>query len=196
MDRRRPIICCLDGNIGAGKSSVLDELRRRGYNVFKEDVESWEWCLSNYYEDQKRWAFTLQMLILNSMIKQFDNMKNSSSLIVFVERSPISNIIFSNVALSNGMMTDDEYRLLKGMIDRFGWIPDLTLMLNISTEECYKRIRRRNRLYERNISMYYLLDLEKAYNAMALDHDFIVINDVHDEDTIDTIIDKISNVKL
>lgn len=194
-NRRRPIICCIDGNIGVGKSTILDELSNKGYTVFKEDVESWKSLLTLYYNDRKRWAFTLQTYILNSMNEQFDKIKKCSSWIVFVERSPLSNIVFSKVALNNGMMTDDEYGLLKRMVDRYGYIPDITVMIRMSIEKLHERIKKRNRLYEQNITMSYLSDIDKEYNKLSSERDFIVLNDV-DADPIDIIINRIMNVKL
>ena len=194
-NRRRPIICCIDGNIGVGKCTILGELSSKGYIVFKEDVESWKSLLTLYYNDRKRWAFTLQTYILNSMNEQFDKIKKCSSWIVFVERSPLSNIVFSKVALNNGMMTDDEYGLLKRMVDRYGYIPDITVMIRMSIEKLHERIKKRNRLYEQNITMSYLSDIDKEYNKLSSERDFIVLNDV-DADPIDIIINRIMNVKL
>ena len=55
-------IVSIDGNIGAGKSSTLKELKNLGYVVFPEDIYSWQPILNNFYSDPKRWAFTLQII--------------------------------------------------------------------------------------------------------------------------------------
>lgn len=185
-----PMICCIDGNIGAGKSTFLDFMSSRGYKVFKEDVESWEWCLSKYYKDPVRWSFTLQTLILNSMAKIHDDIMKESCDVVFVERSSLSTIVFAKTSLSNGMMTQDEYNLFESMVDKIGWHTDLTLLLNVSPQKCLERIKLRNRVYEQDIDMSYLVKLHDEYSLMASKHDFIVINDEDDSDELVTTIIK------
>ena len=41
-------ILCIDGNIGAGKSSILVELKDMGYYVFPEDMKGWGSFLDNF----------------------------------------------------------------------------------------------------------------------------------------------------
>ena len=38
-----PLICCIDGNIGAGKSTILNKLKEEGYLVFEEDSGLSNW---------------------------------------------------------------------------------------------------------------------------------------------------------
>ena len=63
-------IVSIDGNIGAGKSTILAELNNMGYHVFPEDVESWGSFLEKLYVDPKRWAFTFQMRVIHSLYNQ------------------------------------------------------------------------------------------------------------------------------
>ena len=47
----RPVLVSLEGNIGAGKSTLAEELRRRGRTVIVESVDSWGDTLALFYED-------------------------------------------------------------------------------------------------------------------------------------------------
>ena len=53
----------IDGNIGVGKSTQLRLLEQVGYKVYREPID--DWSLELFYKDQSRWAFLLQMQILN-----------------------------------------------------------------------------------------------------------------------------------
>ena len=59
------MIVVIDGNIGCGKSTVLDALSERGFLVHKEAIEMWP--LEKFYEDQSRWAFMMQIAVFDSM---------------------------------------------------------------------------------------------------------------------------------
>ena len=59
-------IVCIDGNIGAGKSSILGGIERYGIFCFS----CWVSFLDNVYADPKRWAFTFQITVLNGLCNQ------------------------------------------------------------------------------------------------------------------------------
>jgi deoxyadenosine/deoxycytidine kinase len=157
---------CIDGNIGAGKSTVLDELKSRGYWVFQEDLPNWNWCLDLYYKDPKRWAFTLQMAILNSMTKQYDIIKNLPNDLVFIERSPASGMVFTRNSLLNGDLTFPEFLLVENFYNRIGLISTKTFKINTPVDECLKRIKSRNRQCEQEISLLYLQQIDDEYNSL------------------------------
>ena len=62
-----PKIICIDGLIGAGKSTILEKLKKKGYYVFKENLDEWGYFLDLFYKNKPRWAFTLQIAILNNL---------------------------------------------------------------------------------------------------------------------------------
>ena len=163
-------ICCIDGNIGAGKSTVLDELENRGLQVFREKIEDWKWCLDNFYRDPKRWAFTLQVMILNSFSDQQDKISERCTNIVFIERSPISMWVFACVGCRRGYFSQGEMDLLGELTKKLGWNPDYTLYINTPVTECFNRIHQRNRSCEQNIDIEYLQDVENEYMTMQNRH--------------------------
>lgn len=165
-----PIICCIDGNIGAGKSTVLDEIENRGFYVFRENIEKWKWCLENFYRDPQRWAFTLQMAILNSSLDHIKQILNIDSPIVFVERSPVSALVFARVGLKRGYFSQDEMKLFEELNEKVGWYPDFVMILDTPVDECFRRMRERNRKCEDNIDKTYLQDLETEYQKLKKTH--------------------------
>ena len=77
------IIIAIEGNIGSGKSTMVDLLKKQYDNkilfgrkvVFlQEPVKQWENISSNgenilekFYADQEKWAFSFQMMALNTI---------------------------------------------------------------------------------------------------------------------------------
>jgi deoxyadenosine/deoxycytidine kinase len=65
-----PIIISIDGNIGAGKTTFLNDLKKKypEWHFIDEPVDSWlkfkneagESLLEVYYKDRKRWSYTFQ----------------------------------------------------------------------------------------------------------------------------------------
>jgi deoxyadenosine/deoxycytidine kinase len=156
-------IYCVDGNIGAGKSSILDELASRGHFVFKEDLNSWGWCLVDYYNDQKRWAFTLQMAVLDSMASQYEQV-NDIQGVVFIERSPAAGLVFARNAYHNGALTNNEFNLIVNMYNKFKWNTCTTFKIDTDVDTCMDRIRLRGRECERDISLNYINQLSELYS--------------------------------
>ena len=148
------MIVSVEGNIGAGKSTALSELEKRGYVVVREPVESWKF-LARRYSDPHRWAFTFQVEALLSFVNI------PSDGIVFVERSVESALLFSKIAHKRNIISDDEMALLDkiaAMIKR----PTVTICIATPPETCLQRIHTRNRNAEA-ISIDYLRHIDKYH---------------------------------
>ena len=159
-----PLICCIDGNIGAGKSTILNKLKEEGYLVFEEDLSNWVTLLDCFYQDPKRWMCALQIKILDSMRSQYDRMRaHRGDAYVFVERSPISSMIFVENGINNGFLTKDEERLINDIYDRLSWKPDISFYISTDVDTCFQRMRARNRECEQDVSMDYLKFLHEGY---------------------------------
>jgi deoxyadenosine/deoxycytidine kinase len=159
-----PRICCIDGNIGTGKSTVLNKLKDEGYLVFEEDLSNWGTLLDFFYQDPKRWMCTLQIKILTSMRSQYERMRaHKGDTYVFVERSPISSMIFIENGVKNGCLTKDEETLIHDIYDRLAWKPDISFYINTDVDTCFARMRTRNRECERDVDISYLQFLHEGY---------------------------------
>jgi deoxyadenosine/deoxycytidine kinase len=161
-----PKICCIDGNIGAGKSTVLNELKSRGYLVFEEDLDNWGTLLEKCYSDPKRWMCSLQIKILHSMRNQFEIISEHDNLyhkFIFIERSPLSSMIFVENGFLNGNLDSEELDLICQVYKNLFWNPDISLYIETSVEECFKRKIKRNRKCESGVSKNYLQYLHEKY---------------------------------
>lgn len=161
----KPKIFCIDGNIGSGKSTILDELKHKGYKVFKENLEDWMPVLNLFYEDQKKWMFTLQVKIIMSMKQQYDDMCACvSEPFVFVERSPLSSLLFVKNGVRNGYLTLEEINTFTSIFIENFWNPDKIFYINTPVDVCFQRKQKRNRQCEKDVECTYLQQLNDEYN--------------------------------
>lgn len=172
---RLPLVCCIDGNIGAGKSTTLMELKQRGFTVFMEPKDDWQSFLSLFRIDGTRWAFALQMKILKTMIDRFREMMKTKSLTVFVERDFTSCLSFSRVALESGFMTQLEFDSFQDWFDAstISMQTDLTFRIDSSPDLCFERMKKRARPEDENVSLEYLKLVESEFEKTKTD---LVIN--------------------
>lgn len=151
------MIVAIEGNIGSGKSTALDALEKRGYNVIKEPVDSWAF-LERRYSDPKRWAFTFQV----EAILSFHNLPSRE--LVFVERSAASAILFSQAAFEEGFLSSEELALLRSIEIMVEPKPALTIFIDTPPDLCHQRIKERGRSCE-TITPDYLKLIDKKHKA-------------------------------
>lgn len=165
--KNTPKIFCIDGNIGSGKSTILDELKNRGYKVFKENLEEWMPFLKLFYEDPKRWMFTLQVEITVSMKHQYDEMcADVSEPFIFVERSPLSSLLFVKNGVRNGYLTLEEINTFASIFNQNFWNPDRVFYVDTPVDVCFQRKQKRDRQCEKDIETTYLQQINDEYNIM------------------------------
>ncbi len=160
------IVCCVDGNIGAGKSTVLSELRRRGYYVFQEPLDEWGVYLDAFYKDPTKHGFILQIAILCSMINEYKKMMEAPTKLVFVERSPASSIIFSRHMHSIGFLSEMELKTVERLYGQLAWTPTLSLFLGVPVPTCFERMHMRGRECEKGLDISYLEKLDEEYSNL------------------------------
>jgi len=154
----------IEGNIGSGKTSLAKKigddfnaklvLERFADNAF----------LPKFYQDNERYAFTLEMSFLadryhqlSDGIAQFDLFKNFIVSDYFIFKS----LIFAQVTLAK-----EEYNLYRKMFDiLYKEIskPDIYVYLYQNTDRLLQNIKTRGREYEQNIQPGYLDKIHKGY---------------------------------
>lgn len=150
---------CLEGNIGAGKSTVTAALAKRGYAVAAEPVEAWT-LLPRFYAEPHAYAFALQVQILTSCVALGDA---RSSLIT--ERGAEASLqVFGESLVASGHMTPAQLRLLHELHGALALTPcTIILFLDVSTSICLARIAERGRACEAGITQNYLDNLQGTY---------------------------------
>ena len=139
MDQNQKIIgkmISIDGSIGAGKSTVLKNLRRLGYYVFPENIESWGSFLHNQLKKIKKLCETNKY--------------------IFLDRALEWSMIFANISYLKGDKNEEEFNLYKDCFAKLVWKPDIRLFFNTDVSMCMERIKEQRRDCERNIDCQYL----------------------------------------
>lgn len=175
------MIIYLEGNIGSGKSTLINFLQeyitqhKIDADVILEPVEEWERTqdsngvniLQHYYKNQNKYGFAFQINALLSRVKKImERIKNSRKSVHFVERSIFTDRnVFLESNYQNGNITEIEYVIYQQW---FNWIlenyslhPGGIAFLNTDANVCYQRIKERSRTGEEEIPITYLnvLDL-------------------------------------
>ena len=176
-----PIIISFDGNIGSGKSTKVKDIEeyygaqgRKDILFIQEPVDAWNsvvdengvTILSNYYKDQKRFAFRLQMLAYISRLALLrDAVKKGYKYIITERCVGTDRNVFSKMLYDKGDIEHDEYIIYKKWYDEF--ISDVPIAaivyIKASPEICLKRVNIRAREGE-NIPLEYLKECDKYHD--------------------------------
>jgi deoxyadenosine/deoxycytidine kinase len=157
-----PIIISIDGPIGSGKSTTLNELRKLGYKCFTQNLEEWDPYLKLFYENPTRWAFTLELKVLHFMYEQYLRIKTiKTNEIVFVECAPFAPLIFTTLQRRLNYMTELEYNLFKSIFESLNWKSDLNIILTADICTLRERVAKRHDAF--SIPESYLISLQSEY---------------------------------
>ena len=179
-------IYALEGNIGAGKTTILNILSNyfKDIEFVEEPVKEWqnlggENLLNSFYTDPKRWGFSFEFFSMLTKIKALLNAANSDKPIIIIERSILSNKVFMDISLELGKLDKMEYRMLMNTYDFYiqHVYPQLSGIIYLDTpvDECIRRITIRNRGEECSIEKSYLELLKKKFDELANSSAMIVI---------------------
>jgi deoxycitidine kinase/deoxyguanosine kinase len=174
---KRPILVSIEGNIGAGKSTVLEHLEKymekhmanKKVLFLKEPLDIWEQfhdekghtILEKFYENQKRYAFTFQVMAYITRMSLLKNAikKNPDVEIIIIERSLCADKnIFMNMLHDDGIVEPMEFSIYNKWYSEFiqDYRVDAVIYMDSDPETCANRINKRNRTGEGGIPLDYL----------------------------------------
>lgn len=195
----------IEGNIGAGKTSLATKisedfnakliLERFADNPF----------LPNFYKDQARYAFPLEMSFLADRYqqymddtKQFDLFKN----FMVSDYDIFKSLIFANVTLQKDEF--DLYRKIFNFMYKEVKKPKIYVYLYQTPERLLEQIKKRGRDYEQSIDSQYLENINRGYldflktyppqNQLIID--VSSLDFVNKKEDYETILEQIQNFAL
>lgn len=154
------------GNIGVGKSTLVDLLcQRLGWDPFYEPVTENPY-LSDFYRDMNAWGFHSQVFFLAHRLQiQYAIVNHKGSVIQ--DRSIYEDAeIFATNLFKQGHISQrdfDTYQALYTAMNDFLPPPDLVIYLKASVPTLLARISHRKRDYEKSINADYLALLNDLY---------------------------------
>jgi deoxyadenosine/deoxycytidine kinase len=148
----------IDGNIGAGKTTQLDMLELVGHNVHKEPVQ--DWPLDKYYQNPQKWAFLLQIAILESNMIKMD--------VEIYERGPIPGrmVFWEDLVMRGVIERIEEHYWYDKLWERLKWYPKKYIFLNVPPEVSFERVRARHQKGDAFITLKSLQHLHARYMKM------------------------------
>lgn len=171
----------IEGNIGAGKSTLIDILKQKLYNddsiIFvSEPLDMWQTIqdengvnmLTKFYEDQDKYAFSFQvMAFATRLLKMKNEMKRKpNAKIIICERSLEADYnIFAKMLHDDGKIETINYNVYLQFYELYkDEFPTKGLIyINASPETCQTRINTRNRSGEESIPIEYLQKCHKYH---------------------------------
>jgi deoxyadenosine/deoxycytidine kinase len=171
-------IYTIEGNIGAGKTTILNIIGKNFDDVtfVEEPVSQWqnlggENLLEKFYQDPERWGFTFEFYSMLSKIKCLMKAADSEKNIIIIERSILSNKIFIDISKEMNKLNDLEYGMLINTYNFYkqNVYPILNgiIYLNTPVDLCVQRIIKRNRGGESNVDKNYLLMLKEKFDELS-----------------------------
>lgn len=183
------------GNIGAGKSSLLNFLTTT-YNVapFYEPNDDNPY-LADFYADMRQWAFHSQMFFLSNKFRIHQQADRVQGVVV-QDRTIFEDAEIFATALHQMRKIDARdwetywsfYRSILNAIQP----PDLMIYLRCPIRTIRRRIKLRGRAMEQDIPLAYLKRLESLYENWIAHYDLgeVLILDSHRLDYVSDLVDR------
>ncbi len=179
----------ISGNIGSGKSTILNLLRERlnkkKYTFIDEPVETWKSikdknginALQHYYNDPQKNGFNLQMLALITRIEKMKQANEEEGKIFIGERCLHEDKeVFAKLSTDDGFISGIEYQTYKHYFKAFKIKePTKIFYINLKPKDCLERIKERGREEEADITLDYLKKLHLYYAEWVCGGDIPII---------------------
>jgi deoxyadenosine/deoxycytidine kinase len=156
------------GNIGAGKSTLVELLARRlGFDPYYEPVAENPF-LQDFYRDMERWAFNSQVFFLSHRVQSHRALMDDPRSVV-QDRSLYEDAeVFARNLFERGLMSSRDWEVYSELYRTFCELlppPDLVVYLRADLPTLRGRIARRGRDFEAGISDEYLVSLNALYES-------------------------------
>ena len=199
------LIISIDGNIGCGKSTFLQELKKEvkiqklnNIIFLQEPVDQWSkinvngvTILERFYEDPEKYAFSFQMMAYISRLSLLKTtIRENPDAVIVTERSLYTDKnIFAKMLFDDKKIDPYSYQIYNMWFDEFTKnLPEHKYVyLESSPDIITSRIKKRDRTGENNISIDYLINCHKYHQEMFVDKQKLIsrINmDVYDLSSI------------
>ena len=180
----KKIIISIEGNIGAGKSTIIENIEKilgHEYIEYNEEpVKEWINCqgvniLEKYYTNPSKYAFCFQSVVMSSRMRK---QRQQAKTLKIVERSPLSDLCFAKLCKESDFFDDAESRSYISIVDKtfeseINARPDCILYLRCDPKICSFRMNKRGRKEEKEVPLDYLESLHNEHEKLinvALDY--------------------------
>lgn len=179
-----PIIISVEGNIGSGKSTIINELKQTCTNIdgmnivyVEEPVSQWEKIKNKegknmielFYSDQVKYSFSFQMMAYISRLMLLkEAIKNHPESVIITERCLLTDYnIFATMLYEQGKMSEEEYTIYKTWFHYFQTevVMNAIIYIQCDPEVSHSRCVSRCRQGEQVISLDYLIQCHEKHET-------------------------------
>jgi deoxyadenosine/deoxycytidine kinase len=212
VQRRKPLVICFEGNIAAGKTTVIENLAKvigkEDVEILREPISLWRNfeghnMLDLYYRYPKQFAFTIQTLIQTSLLHQYHKtMSTNRNKIILMERSMSSSKdFFIPIMRDIGYIDEHQMCVSSYLCDVFKDLfpVDAVIYLRSDPNQCMERIEWRGREEEVDrIDLQYVTQLHNRHEMWYPKSQAILVDtrDLNKHDVVRQVYDAMKGHKL
>ena len=172
----KPLIW-VEAIIGAGKTTFAREMARRlNLRCLEEPVDS-NFLLEPFYKDPKKYAWSMQMLLLHRRyaLQQLASLECSSIGCqngAILDRSIAGDRVFAKLHVAAGNIDPLEFKVYEEAYDIMSctlFPPTVLVYLDCQPETAYERMTQRGRHCEKGVPLSYLRELYDGYQELIRD---------------------------
>lgn len=221
IQNQKPIIVSIDGNIGAGKTTLFEIMKGKFVNnskfIFLEEPvsvwqsitdESGKSLLELFYKDSACWAFSFQIAAYISRLALLkETIENNPNAIIITERSlNTDRQVFAKMLYDQEKIHSIDYQIYLKWFDVFAKDYPVSKIIYVKTDPvvCYQRIKMRSRQGEGIIPLEYLeschnyhqemINIFEKSNVTLIDGDLDINSDINnDKSVINNWIEQVEN---
>jgi len=166
----------IEGNIGAGKTTLAHLLSKRlNARLILEEFADNPF-LSKFYENPDQYAFPLELFFMAERYKQLKELLHTTDLFQSVT---ISDYLFTKCLLfAKVNLPVEEFRLYQKLFDIIHQQllhPDILIYLHAPVNKLQQNIKKRQRTYEQAIPDEYLFNIQETYTSYIKQHNLKTI---------------------
>jgi len=161
----------IDGNIGAGKTTLARLLAKKLNARLILEKAAENPFLPAFYENPQAEGFPMELYFLGERFKQLKERLKANDLF---QQLTVADYYFGKCLLFAKInLAEEEFRLFVKFYDMLVQQlqpPDLLIYLHAPAKTLQKNIEKRNRLFEKNISIGYLHQIQETYSDYIKQH--------------------------
>ena len=176
----KPVVIGIEGNIGVGKTSFRVMIENLFPNLrvlfLQEPLDLWTCCgpnklniLKAFYDNPREYAYTFQSFAIATRNAMLAGAMNADKYdLIFMERTPFSDSLFTDLCQQNGYIDEFEYAAYEQWREYLFQLAkdsiDFIFYLRASPDTCLKRVQERSRDEEiKTVDLDYLKKLHDLH---------------------------------